>query len=215
MDWAELSNWTEYTKLLIGLFAVSGPLTSLPVYLALTAGRAESEKVRVAMVAVFTYVVTLICFTYLGGAILHFFGISLAAFRIAGGLLLLLTALDMMRSDGDEQRIEKLKDSKSSIGVVPIAIPLMAGPGAISTIVIYANAHETIEHSLLVSLVIATVALLLYLNLRLAVAMGPLFGKTGTTVMNRVLGLIVASIAIEFMLHGIAEHFPKLGITVH
>ena len=202
--------------MLIGLFAVSGPLSSLPVYLGLTEGRSESEKIRIAVVAVFTYAVTLICFTFLGGVILHFFGISLAAFRIAGGLLLLLTALDMMRSDGDDQRIEKLKASSSSaIGVVPIAIPLMAGPGAISTIVIYASAHASTEHSLLVSLVIATVALVLFVNLRLAVVMGPLVGKTGTTVMNRVMGLIVASIAIEFLLHGIADHFPQLGVTVH
>ena len=212
MDWAELTNWTEYSKLLIGLFAIAGPLSTLPVFLGLTKDRSTSEKNRVALVAVITFAIALIIFTYFGQAILNIFGISIAAFRIAGGILLLLTALDMMRSDDGEQPVERTTNSKSmAIGIVPIAIPLLSGPGAISTIIVYANAHQSMEHLLLVSLVIITVALLVYLTFRLALAMGPLLGDTATTVMNRVMGLIVASIAIEFILHGIAEHFPQLS----
>jgi len=213
MDWAELSNWSEYSKLLIGLFAITTPLSTLPVYLGLTAKCSSARKKSVAMVAVVTFAITLIIFTYFGQAILNIFGISLAAFRIAGGILLLLTALDMLRSNDGAQSVEDATESKSAmIGIVPIAIPLLSGPGAISTIIIYANAHDSIEHSILVSLVIATVALLVYLIFRVAMAMGPLLGDTATTVMNRVMGLIVASIAIEFILHGIADHFPQLTI---
>ncbi len=76
MNWAELSNWTEYSKLLIGLFAIAGPLSTLPVFLGLTAEQTASERVRVAMVAVITFAITLLVFTYFGQAILNIFGIS-------------------------------------------------------------------------------------------------------------------------------------------
>ena len=216
MDWSELSNWTEYSKLLVGLFAITGPLSALPVFLGLTSESPESQKQRVAMVAVMTFAITLLVFTYFGHGILSFFGISLAAFRIAGGILLLLTAMDMMRSEAEGNAVERTEnENNATIGIVPIAIPLLAGPGAISTTILYASAHESFEHMLLVSLVVLTVALLVYLIFRMALSMGPLLGDTATLVMNRVMGLIVASIAIEFMIHGIADHFPDLTILLH
>lgn len=216
MNWAEIENWTEYSKLLIGLFAITGPLSTLPVFLGLTAQKSASEKIRVAQVAVLTFAVSLLIFTYFGQAILDIFGISLAAFRIAGGILLLITALDMMRSDVETKPVENTRNSKTAaIGIVPLAIPLLAGPGAISTIIVYAGAHESFEHSILVSLVILSVALLVYLIFRLALAMGPMLGDTVTIVMNRVMGLIVAAIGIEFIIHGIADHFPQLTVILH
>jgi multiple antibiotic resistance protein len=216
MNWAEIENWTEYSKLLIGLFAITGPLSSLPIFLGLTAERSILERIRVAQVAVLTFAISMLIFTYFGQAILDLFGISLPAFRIAGGILLLLTALDMMRSDMETKPAEKTTVVKSAaVGIVPLAIPLLAGPGSISTIIIYASAHESLAHSILVSIVILSVSLLVYLTFRLALSMGPIMGETATIVMNRVMGLIVASIAIEFMLHGIADHFPQLIVLLH
>ena len=213
MDWAELSNWTEYSKLLIGLLAITGPLSTVPIFLGLTANSSSTERRLVALVAVVTAAITLLIFAFFGQSILDIFGISLAAFRIAGGILLLLTALDMMRSDVAAKPAESAAPRKTAaIGIAPIAIPLLAGPGAISTIIIYASAHESSAHAVLVSLVILGVMLLVYLIFRLALSMGSLIGDTATTIMNRVMGLIVASIAIEFIIHGIAEHFPDLTI---
>ncbi|GAB4425793.1 MAG: YchE family NAAT transporter [Anaerolineales bacterium] len=213
MNWAEISNWTEYSKLFIGLFAIAGPLSAVPIFLGLTGNKPVSEKNRVALVAILTFSVTLLVFTYFGEAILEIFGISLAAFRVAGGILLLLSALDMMRSDSSSKPVESSSASSSTaIGIVPLAIPFLSGPGAISTVIIYASVHEGLEHLLLVSLVILSVALLVYLVFRMAMSMGSLLGDTANLVMNRVMGLIVASIAIEFIFHGLAEHFPDLTI---
>jgi len=215
MDWAELQNWTEYTKLLIGLFAISTPLAALPVFLSLSGEFSGKEKNRIALVAAVTYATTLLVFTIFGEAILGFFGISMAAFKVAGGILLLLSALEMMRAKPGMSTVESgEKSNPVTVGIVPIAIPIMAGPGAISTIIIYADLHASIEHTVLVSGVVLTISIVIYLIFRAALGFGSLLGETTTLVMNRVMGLIIAAIAIEFIMDGVAGHFPEL-ITMH
>ena len=216
MNWSEISNWTEYSKLLIGLFAITAPLSAVPVFLGLTGNSENSMKKRVALVSVMTYAVALLVFTFFGKQILDIFGISLAAFRIAGGILLLLTALDMMRSGDEIEATESGEGaeikSAASVGIAPLGIPFLSGPGAMSTIIIYASAHDEWEHLVLVSLVILTVALAIYLLFYFATLLGPFLNQSSAMVMNRVMGLIVAAIAIEFIMHGIADHFPDLTI---
>jgi multiple antibiotic resistance protein len=211
MDWSELLNWNEYTKLLIGLFAISTPIAAIPIFLSLSGAFTDIEKKRIALVTSVTYAITLLVFTYFGQMILNVFGITIGAFKVAGGILLLFSALEMMRSSPSPPSIEDASTSTPiSIGIVPLAIPILSGPGAISTIIIYAHHHESAAHSMLVSGVIITVALFVYFLFRASLGLGPILGKTTTLIMNRVMGLIVASIAIEFILDGVAGHFPKL-----
>ena len=215
MDWPGLLNWNEYTKLFIGLLAISTPLAAVPVFLSLSGTFTGVEKKRIALAASFAYAITLLIFTYFGQLILNVFGITITAFKVAGGILLLLSALEMMRSGPSTPALDDASDAKAvSIGIVPLAIPLLAGPGAISTIIIYSHYHESTPHNILVSGVIITVALVIYLVFRMALGLGPMFGKTATIVLNKVMGLIIGSIAIEFILDGIAKHFPGL-ITLH
>lgn len=217
LDWSELQNWNEYVQLLIGLFAIADPLTVVPTFLGIVNGYTETEKRRVVAVASVTVLLTLLAFTFLGQEILDLFSISLAAFRIAGGLLLLLLALEMIRSDNDLSVSigDKKRGSATSLGVAPIAIPLLAGPGAISTIIIYATIHDSMAHKILIGGVVVTITLLVFVVLRLAIMMGNILSPTGMTVFNRIMGLIVASIAIEFILDALAEHFPSLGPILH
>lgn len=204
-----MSEWTEYTKLLAGLIAIVNPLGAIPVYLSLTTALSIVEKKRVAVVAAISAAIILIFFSLAGTAILSFFGITIDAFRVAGGLLLLTMALNMMGTTAPPDQATDSDDSKT-IGIMPLAIPLMAGPGSISTVIVYTEQSSTLEHRLLVGAVILTVAAAIYIALR-GGAMGSRFiGPLTVTVFNRIMGLIIAAIAVEFILDGIAGHFPGL-----
>lgn len=214
MDFSDLANWSEYTKLIVGLIALVPPSIIVPFYLSLVNKRPDWEQRRIALLASLAFCITMLLFNFAGEAILGVFGISVDAFRIAGGLLLLLMALEMMRSkvEPDESEAE-LEASALSVSIVPLAIPILAGPGTLSTIVIYSQLHETIGHRLLVAVVIGIVSLFVYLCFRLALKAGAFFTPNTSLVFNRVMGLLVAAIAIEFMLHGIGGHFPDLNIV--
>jgi multiple antibiotic resistance protein len=207
----ELREWNEYVRLLVGLLALINPLTVLPIFLGLVQGRAEAEKRHISSVASLTVLVTLLIFTYFGGALLSLFAITIDSFRIAGGILLLLTALEMMRAKaGTRAGSEDTEVNITSIGIVPLGIPLLAGPGAIVTTIVDATALPTVAHKIAVSVVIVLVAIVVYVSLRLSAKAGTYMSPTAMTIFNRVMGLIIASIAIEFMLGGLAARFPIL-----
>jgi len=139
-DWSELRNWEEYTKLFIGLLALSGPLGILPIFQSLTSQFDPANRKRVADITVGVYVITLLLFTFLGDNLLGFFGITVPAFRVAGGVLLLLMGLEeMMGGSADEPQDQSAPARDIKVAIVPLAIPLLAGPGAISAVVIYAQ----------------------------------------------------------------------------
>lgn len=210
-DAVELRDWNEYVRLLVGLLALINPLTVLPIFLGLVQGRSEPDKRHISSVAALTVLVTLLIFTYLGGALLDLFAITIDSFRIAGGILLLLTALEMMRAKAAARAGgEDTEVNITSIGIVPLGIPLLAGPGAIVTTIVDATALPSLAHKIAVSLVVVLVAIVVYVALRLSAKAGTYLSPTAMTVFNRVMGLIIASIAIEFMLGGLAARFPAL-----
>jgi len=221
MDLSELSDWPEYTKLFVGLLALVPPSVNVPIYLGLTAQRSKEDKQKIAFVSVVGFAVLMIVFVFLGEAILDTFGISIAAFRVAGGILLLLIAFDLLRGDPEEEAEEELEDlgeqrrqsgNAVAVALVPLAVPMLAGPGAISTAVIYAQEEAGFTHRVLVAVVVLLVAALLYSLFRLSALGAKLFTPTVASVFDKVMGLIIASIAIEFIFHGIAGHFPDLRI---
>jgi multiple antibiotic resistance protein len=210
-DSLELREWNEYVRLLVGLLALINPLTILPIFLGLVQGRTRQEKRQISMVASVTVLITLLSFTFLGGALLGLFAITIESFRIAGGILLLLTALEMMRAKSTARAGgEDTEVNVTSIGIVPLGIPLLAGPGAIVTTIVDATALPGIAHKLAVSVVVVLVAITVYVVLRLSAKAGTYMSPTAMTIFNRVMGLIIASIAIEFMLGGLAARFPIL-----
>ena len=207
----ELREWNEYVRLLVGLLALINPLTILPIFLGLVQGRSRQEKRHISMVASLTVLITLLSFTYLGGALLDLFAITIESFRIAGGILLLLTALEMMRAKAAARAGgEDTEVNITSVGIVPLGIPLLAGPGAIVTTIVDATALHSVAHKIAVSLVVALVALIVYMVLRLSAKADKYLSPTAMTVFNRVMGIIIASIAIEFILNGLAAKFPAL-----
>ncbi len=212
IDLSELTDWNEYMKLFAGLFAMVPPPIIVPFFLSLTASRTKAESKQMAAISAIAFAVTMITLIFSGEAILNTFGITIAAFRIAGGLLLLLMGLEMMRSNFSAALNEPSNSSLVSTSIVPLTIPILAGPGALSTVIIFANDHEGLTHRIVVALVCLAVTLIVYVLFRLSSMMSDLFTDTVSNVFNRLMGLIVTAIAVEFILHGLAGHFPDLTL---
>ena len=168
-------------------------------------------------VAAFTAFLVIAVSALVGLQILEFFGISLASFQVGGGLLLLMSAIQMLHAQPAESRAQDVDegasraDSGASIAVVPLTIPLLTGPAAISTVVIYAEKTRHIwELGVLVGygLIIGVAT---WLSLSTAGRVGRFMGQTGINVMTRLMGLILAAIAVEVMSDGLLKLFPALG----
>lgn len=213
-DLSDTLNWREYLKLLIGLIAIIGLPSSLPIFLSLTKNFTAEEKRRIAFLTTITVVITLTLFTFLGTVILNMFGISIESFRIAGGILILLSGLSMMNPQPPpkEEPTATPATNKLSIAIVPLAIPLLAGPGAISTVIVYAQRYPKypIAHQVVIASVILIVGIITYFGLRFAPRLGARLGESGTEVFNRVMGLIVCAIAVEFIFGGIVGYVTPL-----
>lgn len=209
-----MEHWTEYTRFLIALLVILNPFAAVPIFLVLTKNYAGSERGRIANIASMTVLIVLIAASLSGETLLHVMGTSLASFRVGGGIVLLLMALAMLRAQTDMVRSTPAEEAaagdKDSIAVVPLAIPLLAGPGSISTVIIEMHRSDTEYHGLLVIINIALVCVFLWFVLRLAGAIGRMLGHIGLNIINRLFGLILAAIAVEIMANGLKELFPVL-----
>ena len=204
----------EYLRFVVTLVAVLDPFLAVPIFLTLTAGSGVEGRKRLINAVVVTVFLVLTGAAVFGEPLLKVIGASLPGFRVGGGLVLLLMALAMLNAEAGKVRqnpeeAEELKSGDLS-GVVPLAVPLLAGPGAISTTIIAAQAGGA-AHTGLVILCVAAVCALLFVVLRLAERIGSRMGTTGLNIATRLLGLLLTAIAIEMMAHGLRELFPGLS----
>jgi multiple antibiotic resistance protein len=196
------------------IFSVVDPLGAVPVYLAMTASDSKAHKRRTAMRASIAMFVILAVFAASGVFILKFFGISLGSFRIAGGVLLFLLAVDMVRAQPSRQRTtpeeEKEGTDKPDISLFPLAFPILSGPGAVATVmVLMARAHHLVEYATVYAAVFLT-AVGTYITLVGASMAGRRLSQTGLNVLHRVMGLLLAAIAVQFVADGARELLPTL-----
>jgi multiple antibiotic resistance protein len=207
--------WNEYVKIFIAVMVIVDPLGAIPLFLGLTSNHSDSDRRRIAWVASLAMAIILIVSCLLGDRILHFFGISMASFRVAGGILLLFLGIAMMHARQSSSKHTPEEDreaeNKESIAVVPLALPLLAGPGAISMMIIYAQDAPGWGHRgiLIGSSIFA--ALLIYLTLLFSIRLSRVFGQTGINIVSRVMGLILTAISIEFITSGLLQIFPGWG----
>jgi multiple antibiotic resistance protein len=193
------------------LFATVGPIDVAAVFAALTASAGAAERRSIALRGVFTATVILLVFALLGKFLLAGLGISLAALRTAGGILLLLIGIEMVfaRSSGaTSTTAEEAREAqrKQDIAVFPLATPLLAGPGAMSSsILLMANAEGHPVHQFVVLLAILAVMLIALLSMLTASGIQRLLGVTGTHVITRIFGLLLSALAVQFMFDGIAQ----------
>jgi multiple antibiotic resistance protein len=206
-------------KPLVTLLAVVNPLAIVPFFIHYTSGFSTAQRRRTIWVSSFSAFVVIAASALLGLQILEFFGISLASFQVGGGLLLMTSALSMLNAQPAEARANatEVQDAaersaaQASIAVVPLTIPLLNGPATMSTVVIYADKAKTFwQLSTLVGygLVIGLATALCF---ALAQPIARVLGKTGINVMTRLMGLILAALAVEVMADGLHTLFPILG----
>jgi multiple antibiotic resistance protein len=206
-------------KPLVTLLAIVNPLACVPFFIHYTQGFGPAQRQRTVWIASVTVFVVIGASALLGLQILSFFGISLASFQVGGGMLLLASAMAMLNAQPAEARATagEMSDAESrsavgaSIAVVPLAIPLLTGPATMSTVVIYADkARTAIQLGLLVGYGLV-IALATALCLSLAGPIARALGQTGINVMTRLMGLILAALAVEVMADGLQSLFPLLG----
>ncbi|MCJ8327770.1 MAG: NAAT family transporter [Campylobacterales bacterium] len=205
--------YEEYIKIFFGVFAIMGPFSALPIFVNLTAGKSKREKQTLAKNASIYGLAVALSSVWLGTSILGFFNISIDAFRVAGGILLLSLAINMINAKipGAKSTPEELEDAKVSnkdLAIIPLAIPLIMGPGAISTVIVFSNVSTSFSHLFIMSLIVAILILNIFLFLRAAAYLSEKLGLTGINVISRIMGIILASIAVEFMSSGLIKLFP-------
>ncbi|MBP6707892.1 MAG: NAAT family transporter [Candidatus Accumulibacter sp.] len=204
-------------KPLITLLAIVNPIGVIPFFIHFTRNFSPAQRARTVRVAAFTAFVVIAISALAGLKVLEFFGISLASFQVGGGMLLLISSMHMLNAQPAESSGQDVDegasraDSGASIAVVPLAIPLLTGPAAISTVVIYAEkARHFWELGVLVVYGLI-IGLATWLALSAAGRIGRFMGQTGINVMTRLMGLILAAIAVEVMADGLLKLFPVLG----
>ncbi|MBW8363606.1 MAG: NAAT family transporter [Rhizobium sp.] len=202
-------------KAALALFAIVDPVGVIPIFLMATHGYTLAQSHAAARIAALTVLGVLTLFTLVGEPLLMFFGVRLAAFSVAGGLLLLLLALSMVQARVSPQRQTQDEateaEEKDAVGVVPLGIPLLAGPGAITHVIVAASAAKgEMLHQAALLIPVALVALSVWLAFRAAPVISRRLGKTGIHVVTRLMGLIIAAISVEMIASGLGKLFPGL-----
>lgn len=192
---------------LTALFVVVDPIACVPLFVTITEGDSLEQKRRAAYRASLVAGIVLAIFALAGTFILGLLGVSESAFRIAGGALLFLLAVDMLRAQPSRQRTtpeEELEGaSKPDVSIFPLGVPMLAGPGATSTVmVLVSRAHSVIEYATVMGAIIVTMSAT-YWILRWASVITRRLGRTGMNVLERVMGLIVAAVAVQFVIDGV------------
>jgi multiple antibiotic resistance protein len=207
----------DLMKPLIALLAIVNPIGVVPFFIHFTENLNRKQCLRTMQVSAFTAFLVIAVSALAGLRIIEFFGISIASFQVGGGLLLLISALQMLNAQPAETRPtdvsegdEKL-DAGSSIAVVPLTIPLLTGPATISTMVIYA---ERTRHWWELAILVGygmVVGVAVYLAFLASGRIASLLGRTGINIMTRLMGLILAALAVEIMAEGLTKLFPALA----
>ena len=191
------------------LFVIVDPIATVPAFLAMTNGKSREERIAIAKVAASVTFLVLFAFSLGGQWVLRFFGVTIPAFEIAGGIILLKVALDMLQArrpamrETPEEQAEGAR--KEDIGVTPLAVPMLAGPGAISAVVLLRGQAATFAHFLVLVAVVAAISLLVFLIFRMAATHVALFSGIGIRVTERLMGLLLAAIAVQFVLNGLIK----------
>jgi len=204
-----------FTLTLIGLLAVVNPLGALPIFLSMTGKSNPKEDKRTINRAALAIALILLISAWTGNALLGFFGITIDAFKAAGGLLILLMGIAMLH--GKQSHVQHHPSetesalNKEDISVVPLAMPLMAGPGAISLVILDADKVHTWQGDVKIALAIISVSMIAWLVLLAAEKMRDKLGTIGLNIISRIMGLILAAIGVQFIADGMIHLLPGLA----
>lgn len=205
----------QKAKVLVALVVIVNPLSVIPTFITLTRGYTKEQRFITARTAAIAVSIVMVSSTLLGAHILGFFGISIAAFRVGGGILILMMALSMLQArqsrakETPEETAEA--EDKAAIGIVPLGIPLLAGPGSISTAIVYAEQAQTWVDMFYACACCAMVGVAVFAALRLAEPIGNALGRIGLNIATRIMGILLAALAIEIIAAGVRGLLPGLA----
>ena len=193
------------------LFIVD-PIAVVPTYLVITQNQTTTQRRATALRACIAATLILVVFALAGSRIFGLFGITMPAFRIAGGLILWLVAMDMLHgSRSTQEGVAEITEgqAKEDVAVTPLAMPMLAGPGAISTVMVLSGQARSTGQTAIVYTSIAATLLISWITLRLAEQLVQRMGQTGIRVMTRIMGLLLAAIAVQFVITGVREAMAR------
>ena len=207
-----MDEWSHLFKVGIALFAIVNPIGTVPIFVTATEGWSAADRIRTVRIIALTVFTVLTVAIFVGDRILEFFGISIPSFQVGGGILLLLRAISMMHGKAlsDRQTVEEAQASidREAVAIVPLSIPLLAGPGAISSVIITAEQSGGFWGHLSLVIPVLVVVALVWAILGLSMAIANRLGAVGIIIVTRLMGLILAAMAIEFMTQGLGSLFP-------
>ena len=205
---------SEFLTFAAALFAIMNPFGNVAIFLSVTADRSPAERSKIATTTAAAVLITLLVAAVLGQQILALFGISVGAFRIAGGIIILILALAMLHAQpsgvhhsAQEEEAGRAKDNPAFF---PLAIPVIAGPGSMATVILYAQHAHGLLGAATIGAVIVLMCGVLLLALHAADRMAAFLGTTGLNVLTRLMGMVLAAIAVEMVVGGLADLFPQL-----
>lgn len=208
-------DYAEYFKILIGLIAIVNPVGAIPLFISMTADETPKERQTTINLVAIGVISILLVSLFFGEALLQFFGITIDSFRVGGGILILLMAISMLHGKTSPARQTKEEadesEQKESVAIVPLAMPLLAGPGAISTVILAAHKSTSVPHYLIVAVGIVLLGLIIWGLLRLSPWITRHSSTTSINIFTRIMGLILAAIAVEFIANGLRGLFPVLA----
>jgi multiple antibiotic resistance protein len=190
-------------KAVIVLFIIVDPFGNIPIFISLTEGMSEAERRKVFNTATLVGFVLLLVFAFTGQEIFQVFGVSIYSFEVAGGILLLIIAIRILVAGGLREEAE----SPESVGAVPIAMPLLVGPGAITTTIFNLQAYGVLVTAAAVFIVL----FLTWVTLRYISAVYRFLGKTGSLVISRVMALLIAAIAVQYVIVGVSHFLGSMA----
>jgi multiple antibiotic resistance protein len=207
---------TQSLVALSAIFVVVDPFAAVPFFLAMTSDQSLPQRRETARRAAIGAWLILTSFGLLGALLFRLLGISIPAFKMAGGILLLLIAIDMIRTAPSPARITppevEAGQEKDDVAIVPLAMPLLAGPGSIATVIVLMGRVQPKHwwNGLPVLVAIGVVSIVTFLTLAAATRVERVLSRTGMNILERVAGMLLAAIALQFMIDGAGEAFPGL-----
>lgn len=210
---------TEIIKIILAFLVLINPFSALTLFLDLTRGYSMMNRRKVARIACLTIFITISFFTVVGETLLKALGISIGSFQLAGGILVFLIALNMMNGEGNPVKpdqenfdVDHVQDAPptTAAAVVPLAIPMMIGPGGISTVIIYSSQVSGILQISAILIAGLLISIFCYVALMAAGRISRLLGDTGLNIMSRIMGMLLAAVSIEIIVNALRSLFPVL-----
>ncbi len=213
----------EIGKIILSLMVLVNPFSALSIFLELTQGYTSRERRRTAQITALSVFIIMTVFIFSGNWILKILSISTGSFQVGGGILVFLIAVSMMNSgsnpakpkigtqEHDEITVQP-RPNMNAVAIVPLAMPLIIGPGGISTVIIHASAARHMNDLLAILAAGAVISVICYLSLLAAAKVSRWLGETGLTVLNRIMGMLLAAVAVEIVITGIRSLFPQLTV---